>query len=266
MYWNWALSLKLDSTEWWWLCPHGPFLNTGLWCLFGLSSAAISFGMSLPNISMNMAEPCPRNKHPSAVLLVFFTHCVFFVYMAVLDEPLSSTQYNLLSLSSTRDAGGLKEQLLRDSWQRILPLALWLKAHDCVTHPLAWMLRGLFVNTAKYSSSERCWECSQPSSRILLVTPLWSVTSFVPATKYWHDQEVNVTVATSLLKGSWKDGRAKLSLVVGQRLWIVAWDVGKNFITGKICSPGADHQRDWENLHPWRGFKFLLDKATADLI
>lgn len=29
MYWNGALSLKLDSTEWWWLYPHGHLLNTG---------------------------------------------------------------------------------------------------------------------------------------------------------------------------------------------------------------------------------------------
>lgn len=28
-----------------------------------------------------------------------------------------------------------------------------------------------------------------------------SVTSLVLATKYWYDQEVNVTVSTSLLKG-----------------------------------------------------------------
>lgn len=31
-----------------------------------------------------------------------------------------------------------------------------------------------------------------------------SVTPLVPATKYWHDQGVNVIVATSLLKGKMK--------------------------------------------------------------
>lgn len=90
-----------------------------------------------------------------------------------------------------------------------------------------------------------------------------SVTSLVPATEDWHDQEVNV-IATSLLKGSCKDDRAKLFLVIrggairgkDHKLW----DVGKNFIVGKMCSPRADHQRDWGNLHAWRGFNFLLDK------
>lgn len=93
--------------------------------MFGLSSTAVSFGMSLHKVSMNMPEPRPENKHPPAILLVFFTGFVFFVYMVVLDEPLSSRQYHLLSLPSLRDAGALKEvQLLRDSWHRILPLAL----------------------------------------------------------------------------------------------------------------------------------------------
>lgn len=92
--------------------------------MFGLSSTAVSFGMSLHEVSTNMPEPCPGNKHPPAILLVFFTVFVFLIYMMVLDEPLSSRQYDLLSLPSLRDAGALKEQLLRDSWHRILPLAL----------------------------------------------------------------------------------------------------------------------------------------------
>jgi len=42
--------------------------------------------------------------------------------------------------------------------------------------------------------------------------------------------------------------------------------LGKNSCMGKVCSAGADHQRVWENLHSWKGFKHLLDKAAADLI
>lgn len=161
-----------------------PFLNIGLWCLFGLSSTAGSFGMSLHKISVSMADPCPGRKHPSSMLLVFFYRFCIFCLCGGVWWTLSSRQYDLLSLPSLRDAGALKEQLLRDSRQRILPLALWLKAHDCVTHPLAWMLRGLFANTGKLRGAK----CSQPSSRILLVTSfVKSVTSLVPATKYWHD-------------------------------------------------------------------------------
>lgn len=42
--------------------------------------------------------------------------------------------------------------------------------------------------------------------------------------------------------------------------------LGKKFLVGKVCSPGTDHQRGCGNLHPWRGFNYLLDKAIADLI
>lgn len=57
------------------------------------------------------------------MLLVFITGSVFLVNTVMLSEPLSSKKYHLRPLPSMRDAGQLNRQLLRDSWQWILPLA-----------------------------------------------------------------------------------------------------------------------------------------------
>lgn len=54
------------------------------------------------------------------MLLVFITG---FVYMVMLDEPVSSKKYNLPALTPMKDAGELNRKLLKDSWQRLLPLA-----------------------------------------------------------------------------------------------------------------------------------------------
>lgn len=243
MYWNWTLSLKLEGTEWWWLHSRAHFLNTGLWCLFGLSTTAVSFGMPLHKISVNMAEPCPGNAHPSAILLVSFTGFVFFVYMVALDEPLSSRQYDLLSLPSLRDAGGLKEQLLRDSWQTILPLALWLKAHDCVTHPLGgWYVACLQI----LATLERCWVLTtiqqDPLGDLCEECHIFSASNKLLA---WPGGKCNSSHQS--LEGQLK--RWQSQTLLGGGRWpnksqisqTVARDVGKNFIMGKMCSPGEDH-------------------------
>lgn len=90
--------------------------------------------------------------------------------MVVLDEPLSSRQHNLLSLPSMRDAGGLKEQRLKRFLAENLALGTLTQGTWLCNTPtgvdVMWLV-------CKYWQQQLGGaQCSQPSSRILLVTAL----------------------------------------------------------------------------------------------
>lgn len=42
--------------------------------------------------------------------------------------------------------------------------------------------------------------------------------------------------------------------------------LGKKVHMGRCAAPGQITRGLGGNLHPWRGFKYLLDKAAADLL